>query len=151
MHFIRNMKYLAAVFLFITLMPGCAINKATSNVDPSADLSTLKAFHVEKYEKDTRDTNMVIENKLREMGYQVADTKTGVDAIVTYTDKWFWDITFYLLELNISIREPGSGFPLASGNSIHSSLTRKSQEGMVDEVLTNIFFKDQKEGASDAK
>ncbi|NNJ93963.1 MAG: hypothetical protein HKP57_04370 [Halobacteria archaeon] len=145
-----TLKYLLAVLMITATLSGCAINKATSTVDPSADLSGLKSFHVEKYEKDKRDTNVVIEDKLREMGFQVADSKTGVDAVITYKDKWIWDITFYMLELNVSVREPGSGFPLASGTSMHSSLTRKSQEGMVDEVLTNIFFKNRKEGATNA-
>lgn len=50
-----------------------------------------------------------------------------------------WDITMYMLELTITLRDPVNNTPLAVGNSLHSSLTRKSPEEMVDEVLTNIF------------
>jgi hypothetical protein len=49
-----------------------------------------------------------------------------------------WDITMYMLELTINFRDPKNNFPLASGNSFHTSLTRKSPEEMVDEVLNNI-------------
>jgi hypothetical protein len=40
-------------------------------------------------------------------------------------------------------------FPLAVGNSYHTSVTRKSPEEMVDEVLTNILntSKQTKQGA----
>jgi len=58
---------------------------------------------------------------------------------VTYVDKWMWDITMYLLELTITIRDPQTDYPLANGNSYHTSLTRKSPPEMVDEVLGNIF------------
>lgn len=126
---------------------GCAVNKAVATVDPSTDFSKLNSFHVKKYEKDTRDTNLVIEAKLKDMGFNVSETGHNADAIVTYIDKWFWDITFYLLELTVTIRDPDNDFPLASGNSLHTSLTRKSQEGMVDEVLTNIFVKGQNEAS----
>lgn len=143
-----GIRLIIVVTALIIMLPGCAINKATSTVDPTTDLSSLKVFYVEKYSEDTRDTNIVIEKKLDEMGFTVSEDNSGVDAVVTYKDKWFWDITFYLLELTITLRDPESNFPLASANSIHTSLTRKSQEGMVDEVLTNIFFKDQKEGAT---
>jgi hypothetical protein len=62
-----------------------------------------------------------------------------VDALVTYKDKWMWDITMYMLELTITIRDPQNDYPLATGNSFHTSLTRKSPTEMVDEVVENIF------------
>lgn len=37
-----------------------------------------------------------------------------------------WDITLYLLELTVKLRDPSNDFPLAVGNSFHTSLTRKS-------------------------
>jgi hypothetical protein len=50
-----------------------------------------------------------------------------------------WDITMYMLELRVTLRNPDSGFPIAVGNSFHTSLTRKSPEEMVDEVVGNIL------------
>ena len=135
----------------LTLLYGCASNRATATVDQTTDLSTLQVFYVKKYSEDTRDTNIIIRDKLVEMGFQVSETETDVDAIVTYVDKWFWDITMYMLELTITLRDPNTDFPLATGNSYHTSMTRKSPEGMVDEVLTNIFFSAQKQGAESDK
>jgi hypothetical protein len=50
-----------------------------------------------------------------------------------------WDITMYMLELTITMSDAKTDFTLASGNSYHTSLTRKSPEEMVAEVLGNIF------------
>jgi hypothetical protein len=44
-----------------------------------------------------------------------------------------------MLELTVQFRNPSNNFPMATGNSFHTSLTRKSPPEMVDEVLTNIF------------
>lgn len=124
------------------LASGCAVNRATATVDPSANLAGIKSIHVTKFAPDGRDINVVIANKLKTMGYTVStspDKPENVDAVVTYVDKWMWDITMYMLELTITVRDPKNDFPLASGNSYHTSLTRKSTEEMVDEVTNNIF------------
>ncbi len=133
-----------AVFIFILSLSGCAVNRATSQTTPGTDLSALNEYYVVKLKPDGRGINKLISNGLNELGHP---TTTGpeesapenADAIVTYKDKWVWDLTMYMIELTITFREPGTGFPLAEGNSFHTSLTRKSPEEMVDEVLTNIF------------
>ena len=141
----KNKLGLIIVLLSIfSLLQGCAINRATATVDQATDLSTLKVFYVKKYSEDTRDTNVLIENKLEGMGFEVSESETDVDAIVTYVDKWWWDITMYMIELTIALRDPKTDFPLATGNSYHTSLTRESPEAMVGEVLTNIFVHNQK-------
>lgn len=60
---------------------------------------------------------------------------------MTYTDKWMWDITMYMIELTVIIQNPVDKYPIAKGYSMHTSLTRLSPEKMVDEVITNIYKK----------
>ena len=142
---------LSLILAIITSMTaGCAVNRATATVDPTANLAGLKTIYVTKLAADARGINNIIANKLTKMGYTAStgpDSPTNVDAVATYADKWMWDLTMYMLELTITIRDPKNNFPIASGNSFHTSLTRKSPEEMVDEVLNNIF----KQGAGDAK
>lgn len=138
----KSFKALFCTLAFAALCTGCAINRSTATVDPAAKLDSIKTVEVRKYEKDERGTDKVIADNLRARGYQVvtaAPPSGKVDAVVTYVDKWVWDITFYMLELTIQVREPGTDFPLASGNSMHTSLNRKSPAEMVDEVIGNIL------------
>jgi hypothetical protein len=121
---------------------GCAVNRATANLMPDADLSKVKSVYVVKAPADERGIDELIKNNLAKRGFQVeggAEQKPpySTDAVVTYVDKWMWDITMYMIELTITVRNQAS-FPMATGNSLHTSLTRKSPEEMVDEVLTNI-------------
>lgn len=135
------MMLLSSVAL-LTLTSGCAVNRATANVDSPNALNSVKTMYVSKLEPDERGINVLIADKLRTRGYTVAtgtEKPNTVDALVTYKDKWMWDITMYMLELTITIRDPKNDFPLASGNSFHTSLTRKSPTEMVDEVVENIF------------
>ena len=134
---------LAALLSFIAVITtGCAVNRATGSVDPSANLTSLKTMYVKKIPADD-STYTLIADKLRSKGVTVTTgsdaAPSNVDAVVTYIDKWMWDITMYMLELTITIRDPKTDFPLATGNSYHTSLTRLSPKEMVDEVVDNIY------------
>lgn len=135
---------LCVILGFVTsLTAGCAINRATATVDPSANLSAMKTMYVKKFADDNANTNVLIADKLRSKGVSVTTGSeappSDVDAVVTYVDKWMWDITMYMLELTITIRDPKTDFPLASGNSFHTSLTRLSPKEMANEVVDNIY------------
>jgi hypothetical protein len=141
---IRSTALLAAVAASAAMTSGCAVNREIATVDPSADLGGLRTIHVVKAYTVDRGVDALIADKLRSRGYKVtsgADKPPGVDAVVTYVDRWAWDITMYLVELTITIRDPGNDYPLANGRSYHTSVTRKSPPEMVDEVLNNIFNK----------
>ena len=132
---------LSLLLCVVLLGSGCAVNRATATLDPTADLTSIKSMYVAPLQ-DEWGTDLLIASKLRTMGYVVTtgtDKPVDVDALVTYEEKWMWDITMYLLELTVTIRDPATDFPWASGNSFHTSLTRLSAEKMVDEVITNIF------------
>lgn len=138
----KYLKLLTLLGLVASLTTGCAVNRATGSVDPSANLSALKTMYVKKTADDD-NTYTLIADKLRSKGLTVttgSDAAPGnVDAVVTYIDKWMWDITMYMLELTITIRDPKTDFPLATGNSFHTSLTRLSPKEMVNEVVDNIY------------
>ena len=138
----KFLKLLALLGLVASLTTGCAVNRATGSVDPSANLSALKTMYVKKIADDD-NTYTLIADKLRSKGVTVTSGSEAapgnVDAVVTYIDKWMWDITMYMLELPITIRDPKTDFPLATGNSFHTSLTRLSPKEMVNEVVDNIY------------
>jgi hypothetical protein len=132
---------LLAALLFAT---GC-INRATATLSPGADLSKLKTFYVVHQPRDTRGIHNLIRDRIVKEGLtatagpESSQPSSSVDSVITYVDRWMWDITLYLLELTVTLRDPTNAFPIALGNSYHTSLTRKSPEEMVDEVMTNIF------------
>lgn len=141
---LKRLTCLFALICAMSVMTGCAVNRASASLTPGTDLSKVKTAYVVKFDKDVHGINDIIAKKLASKGYEVS---TGpelpppykTDVAVTYTDKWMWDITMYMLELTVNFRDPKSNFPVATGNSLHTSLTRKSPEEMVDEVLNNIL------------
>lgn len=141
------LKRIASVLALVcatALMTGCATNRATATLTPGTDLAKIKSAYVVKQPKDNHAINDLIAAGLEKRGYIVTrgpelSTPYKADVAVTYVDKWMWDFTLYMIELTVNLRDPQTGFPMAVGNSHHTSLTRKSPPEMVDEVLDNIF------------
>ena len=134
--------------LTLAALQGCA-NREIASVSPDVDLAHLKKFYVARFAPDERGINILISGELTKLGFESStgpdtDAPKDVDAIVTYEDSWRWDITMYMVGLRVFIREPGSNRLLAVANSYHTSLTRKSPQEMVAEVLSNTFKKAQK-------
>ena len=129
----NSFKLIILVLFISTTLIGCAVNRATGSVDPKTDLSAIKRMHIKKNPGDDSEINILIADNLRSKGIAVTTEPEvppgNTDATVTYTDKWMWDITMY----------PRTDFPLATGNSYHTSLARLSPKEMVDEVISNIY------------
>ncbi|MDH3337544.1 MAG: hypothetical protein OER22_14935 [Gammaproteobacteria bacterium] len=130
--------------LVLALATGCVNTELMADVDPSADLVGLDTFYVAKFGPDERGIEAMIAAELNAMGKTAtsgADPKppAPVDAVVTYEDKWMWDMTMYMIELSIDLRDPETNYKFATGRSYRTSLARKKPEAMVAEVLGEIF------------
>jgi hypothetical protein len=139
----RLARLLLLLFVIVALS-GCAKVVIKSDSDPNVDLTALKSFYVQKFAPDKRNLHEVIANKLNELGFKATSgvdpaPEVPVDALVTYKDRWMWDMTNYMLEINIDFRNPETNYLFASGKSYRTSLARKPPEYMIDEALRDLF------------
>jgi hypothetical protein len=131
------------IFSIAAYLSGC-VNQAVQQITPNADLSKIKKICVEHFEPDDRHLNVTIAEELMKFNIKSSTAEKctdSVDAILTYRDKWWWDITTYMISLSIKLNDPNTGFPLAYGQVLHTSLSRQSPKETINEVLTNIFAK----------
>lgn len=144
----RTMKFISTVILAIGLisLTGCSSSKRSATIMPGSNLGAAKSYYVVHYSSDNAKVNELIRDNLIARGYQATTgdahaTPTGVDAILTYQDKWMWDITMYMLQLDMQIRDPKTDIPMATGMAMHTSLARRSPKEMAREVLDEIYIK----------
>jgi hypothetical protein len=123
------------------MFAACASPTLEAKKMPGADLSPLKTVYVQKLAADERGIDQLIANQLTRMGFAVTNSVIDppADAIVTYQDRWMWDITMFMVQLSIQVRDGQTKMVLANGQSWRPSLERKSPEEMVEEVLVVIF------------
>ena len=133
----------ACALVALAGITGCAVNRADATLMADADLSKVKTLYVVHSDASKHDVDKDLKTAFEKRGYVVT---TGPalkppypqDAVVTYVDKWMWDLTMYMIELTVTVRSPVNDYPLATAHSIHTSLTRKSQAEMADEVAGNV-------------
>ncbi|MBC8040014.1 MAG: hypothetical protein H7Y06_05685 [Opitutaceae bacterium] len=141
----KSCLLLLASVLVLGLTSGC-VSKLHSDVAPGANLASVQKIHVVHLPADERRVDRLIADRLAVMGRvatfgEKSEMPVDTQAIITYQDKWMWDITMYMIELNVQVRDPKSEIALATGHSLRTSLVRKSPPSMVEEVLTDIFSK----------
>lgn len=135
-----SLALLAGALLGLT---GCASDKKAT-IMPGANLGAIKSYYVVHYPSDNGKVNQIICDDLISRGYQATTggaltAPTNTDALLTYQDKWMWDFTMYMLQLDMQIRNPKTDIPMATGMAMHTSLVRRSPKEMVKEVLDEIF------------
>jgi hypothetical protein len=131
-----------AIALIAIFMTAC-VNRQSVTVAPTTDMPALKTIYVMHQPKDKERIDTLIADNLRLRGVTATNgsgpAPSNVDAVITYVDKWMWDITMYLLQLTVTVRDPKTEFPMATASSYHSSLTRLSPVEMVTETMNNIY------------
>jgi len=130
------------------LLSGCANVSLSADIDPSANLKTHKSIYVRKLATDDRGIEKLIADYLNSIGKTASfgseeQPDQSVDAILTYQDRWMWDITMYMLELRIQVRDPGTEYAFATAETYRTSLKRKDPEYMVKEVIDKLFQAEQ--------
>lgn len=137
-------RYAAIATVIASLSVTGCVNISTATVEPSTNVYALKNMYVQQSISDQRGVANLIADKLRTKGAQVSvgsaeQPQVKVDAVVTYKDVWIWDLSTYLLDLTILMKNPTTEQILASGNSRHGSLTRLTPPEMVSEVVDKIY------------
>jgi hypothetical protein len=139
------MRYSILGLLVLSLFySGCASHSATP-LSASAQASGA-TYYVENHGNDERNLEQIIASEFEQRGIRVSSgttTERPADAnyIVSYIDKWYWDMRTYLLELNIKVTEAATGAVVAESRSYQDSLAAmgKSYETIVRRATVQLF------------
>ncbi len=123
----------------------------SGNVNPGVDLKSFKSVYVID-DKDDSTTAPLVADRLRAQGYVV---RTGLaenmpadtQCLVKIQEQWFWDLTTYLLQLQIELRNPQTQASYAYGTVRRvQPRGRRPAEIMSTEVVNAIFNGGMPEG-----
>jgi hypothetical protein len=127
----------------IAALVGCMTDFQVDPI-PSGERASGKRYFVERHEKDDRHLDATIAAELTKRGVIAtsgmnADRPPDLDVLVTYEDRWQWDMSMYLLSMRIDLRDPKTNALLATGNSMQTSLARKPAEEVIAHIVAAFF------------
>ena len=135
------MRFLLLIvsFAFLTACSSTEIRR-----DPATDLNQFKRFYVETRLNDNHATDALIAAELRNLGFEATHghltmIPDGIEVLITYDARWTWDFRSYLINLEITARNPHTRRLIATGTSRHAGLTNKDPAKMIEAIFTRFL------------
>lgn len=136
------MKPVVPLFVLgVLLLAGCS----SLDTHQEADLSSLHRIFVEHRLTDNHRIDEAIVAELKARGYEASCgpltmmPEQGIDAIITYEDRWAWDFNSYLIELHLEVHANFTNKELARGHYHQASALTKSPPEVVHQILDPLF------------
>lgn len=134
------MKLLTILAVVLLTFTGCSSMSARKVID----LSHYRRFYVEHRLADNHRIDEQIVAELKSLGYDASCgyltmKPEGVDAIIAYEDRWTWDFKNYMIDFRLTMRDERTGKQVADGSFHQASITTKSPEEIIREVLTKLL------------
>lgn len=126
-------------------LTSCA-SQLKADVASGVVLASDDQYYVVRRFGDEHGVGELIRDSLRRRGRaaecgEETEMPDGTDILVRYQDEWQWDLSWFLLSLEVRFLDPVTAAVMASATNQRSSLARKPKEVMVEESLEAIFEK----------
>lgn len=140
MKFLRLLPFTVAA---LVALAGCSTALSTRK---AVDLAPFRRVYVETRLADNHRLDAQIAAALNALGYEATFgfatmRPPGVNAIVSYTDRWEWDFKDYMIEFRVEVRDARNDKPLGTGSYYQASLKTKPSAEVVRLVIEPLFKK----------
>jgi hypothetical protein len=135
---------LRALFIAVaaTVWMGCLSQSSLDGFQLPRDAREPgRTFAVRRQVNDKRNLDQLIGERLQRLGLELASNAEEADYVVSYVDRWYWDMRNYLIDLRIDVREARTNVLVATGRSYQTSLAAMGQrhESIIDRTLRILF------------
>jgi hypothetical protein len=135
----RSVRTSVAACVLLGVVAACSSIQGERLSDPAR--SEGARFFVEYQVKDTRRLDHQIADALRTRGVAIVLVRDDADYVVTYEDRWKWDMRMYLRDLKIEARDARTGALVGSGRSRQDSFAAlgKTHRDVIDRAVAAMF------------
>ena len=124
------------------LLAGCSTKV---QVAPGSHPERLHHIFVEHLLSDGHNIDELIARELRRLGYDASAgaltmMPDGTEAILAYQPEWTSDLTTYMIELDVAVREAKTGREIAVSRVFRPSVTSNDPTTMIQRAIDKIFL-----------
>jgi hypothetical protein len=130
----------------LAIATGACVGNISGQMTLPREQALNGTYYVQRHAKDSRDLASTIAQTMRSRGLKASaggESERPPDAtyVVSYVDKWIWDMRMYLADLRIEVRNAQDQSIVGFGQSSQSSLKAMGQthEDIVTTALDQLF------------
>ena len=129
----------------VLLLSGC-VGTLSGQLTIPHETASRSIYFVERSPQDGRDLASTIVARMRARGLNAvtgASVPANADYVISYIDKWQWDMRMYLFDLRIEMRDTKNASLVGYGESSQSSLKAmgKTFADIIDSALNQLYGK----------
>ena len=135
----RSMRTVLVLVGLAVLVAACSSVEGRRLIDSARQQDAL--FFVEHQPKDGRHLEVQIAESLQARGLAITHQRDEADYIVTYQDRWMWDMRMYLRDLSIEVQDAKTNALVGSGRARQDSLAAlgKTHRDVIDRAVAAMF------------
>jgi len=135
-------KPAALLLLVLPFLSACST--LDTKKESKVNLAAYQHIFVEHLLSDGNGVDQILARELRGLGYDATSgpitmLPDNAEVVVAYEDRWTFDFTNYMIELDLIVRTARTDHRLATVHYRRPSLTGGSTVDMADTVLEKIF------------
>lgn len=136
---VRHMRTFLVLCSLGLLVASCSSIEGRRLIESARTPDAL--FFVEHQPRDGRHLEVKIAESLQAHGLKITPERDQADYVVTYKDRWMWDMRMYLRELSIDVVDARTDALVGSGRSRQDSLAAlgKTHRDVIDRAVAAIF------------
>lgn len=142
------MKRAIALLMFIALASGCATSRDV-NLGAVSSLKEIKTAALTPQSGNSEAMDAHVKQQLAQYNITVLpDLPAGsfvsesVDAIVTYSDSWRWDLKMYLFSITIELYDAKTGVLMVRGQWRNSAFHGfQDPKDVIKELMDDMYSK----------
>lgn len=137
-----RMKKLLPWLAIISLLAGCA--EFDTRVAQKTNLGNLQHIYVQHLLTDGRGIDQIIARELRRLGYDASAgpltlMPADTEVVLLYQDRWTYDFTTYMIEIDMQLKTAHSDRLIAEGRSFRPSVLGNSPVDLIDQIVNKWF------------
>jgi hypothetical protein len=130
-------------FLIVPIILSSCTSLKTE-LTPGASLAGKNLFYVERHPEEDWGFHQMIADEMCMMGHTASAGEphqgpAGIDAIVTYDDKWSWDLSPWMYGLDLRVLDAKTRSLIVKTSNRRGSLFRRNPKQMAQETLRATF------------
>lgn len=141
----KKLSIKVLIVLVLITLSGCSHNSVKVVPYSTINMNSENVFYVIVDSKNQRNLDKLIIATLIKQGYKASSGKkenipNEATVLITYEDKWMWDMRSFLSTFNVKFRNHLDEYPIIVGEALRASFAENTDEKVIVPSIISMMI-----------